>query len=101
MAFGCQLLGHGLVVYAIERLRASFTAQALLMPPVLSTGAAVVLFGERPSTLQLLGAGLVLGGLCAAARHERRSRRDVVARRRGGRDAGASTATRATAPSQS
>ncbi len=72
MAFGCQLLGHGLVAYAIERLPASLTAQALLTPPVLSVGAALLLFGEWPSLPQLMGAGLVLAGLCLAARHARR-----------------------------
>jgi drug/metabolite transporter (DMT)-like permease len=72
MALGCQLLGHGLVVYAIERLPASFTAQALLTPPVLSTGAALLLFQERPSLGQLSGAALVLVGLLLAARHEAR-----------------------------
>jgi drug/metabolite transporter (DMT)-like permease len=72
MAFGCQLLGHGLVIYAIERLSASFTAQALLTPPVLSGAAALLLFGELPSGPQFAGAALVLAGLCLAARHEAR-----------------------------
>jgi drug/metabolite transporter (DMT)-like permease len=71
-AFGCQLLGHGLVIYAIERLPASFTAQALLTPPVLSGTAALLLFGESPSLPQLVGAALVLTGLFLAARHESR-----------------------------
>ena len=69
MAFGCQLLGHGLVVYAVERLPASFTANALLTPPVLSAAAALLLFHELPSPLQLIGAVLVLAGLALAARH--------------------------------
>jgi drug/metabolite transporter (DMT)-like permease len=72
MAFGCQLLGHGLVVYAIARLPASLTAQALLTPPALSAGGALLLFGEWPSVPQLMGAGLVLAGLWLAARHARR-----------------------------
>ena len=70
MAFGCQLLGHGLVVCAIESLPVSFTAQALLTPPVLSGAAALLLFGELPSLPQLAGAVLVLAGLCLAVRHE-------------------------------
>ena len=69
MAFGCQLLGHGLVVYAVERLPASFTANALLTPPVLAAAAALLLFHELPSPLQLIGAVLVLAGLALAARH--------------------------------
>jgi drug/metabolite transporter (DMT)-like permease len=72
MAFGCQLLGHGLVVYAIESLPVSFTSQALLTPPVLSGAAALLLFGEIPSLPQLAGAALVLTGLCLATRHELR-----------------------------
>jgi drug/metabolite transporter (DMT)-like permease len=72
MALGCQLLGHGLVVYAVRRLPASFTARALLTPPVLSAGAAALLFGERPNVPQIAGAGLVLAGLLVAARHESR-----------------------------
>lgn len=80
MAFGCQLLGHGLVVYAIERLPASFTAQAVLTPPVLSAGVALMLFHELPSLPQCTGAGLVLAGLFLAARRERRvARASVVA----------------------
>jgi drug/metabolite transporter (DMT)-like permease len=78
MAFGCQLLGHGLVFYAIERLPASLTAQALLAPPVLSAGAALMLFGELPSLTQFAGAGLVLAGLFLAARHERRTSRALA-----------------------
>ena len=70
MALGCQLLGHGLVVYAVERLPASFTAHALLTPPVLSAAAALLLFRELPSPTQLTGAVLVLSGLLIAARHE-------------------------------
>jgi drug/metabolite transporter (DMT)-like permease len=72
MAFGCQLLGHGLVVYAIESLPVSFTSQALLTPPVLSGAAALLLFGELPSLSQLAGAALVLTGLCLGARHASR-----------------------------
>lgn len=78
MAFGCQLLGHGLIVYAIERLPASLTSQALLMPPVLSAAAASMLFHEWPGSPQFAGAGLVLAGLCLAARHERRMVRTPV-----------------------
>ena len=70
MAFGCQLLGHGLVVYAVKRLPATFTAHALLTPPVLSTAAAFLLFGEFPSPMQLTGAALILAGLLVAARQQ-------------------------------
>jgi drug/metabolite transporter (DMT)-like permease len=74
MAFGYQLLGHGLVVYAIESLPVSFTSQALLTPPVLSGAAALRLFGELPNLSQLAGAALVLTGLCLGARRSKRKR---------------------------
>ena len=55
-----------LYTFAVARLPAARTGVPLNLIPVFGVASAVVLLNERLVTAQLLGAGLVLVGLCAA-----------------------------------
>ncbi len=61
-----QSAGYILVSLSLPRLPAIVTSIILLTQPVLTMGLAVVLLGETPSASQLLGVGLVIGGITAA-----------------------------------
>ncbi|HXQ65579.1 MAG TPA: DMT family transporter [Alphaproteobacteria bacterium] len=79
MALGCQILGHGLLVYAIAEVRASFASITLLAAPVLSAAIAWFLFGEALSLAQFTGGALVLIGLGAVSMSE--AQRSALVRR--------------------
>lgn len=61
-----QSAGYLLISISLPRLPAIITSIILLSQPVMSMGLAIVLLGEAPSTTQLLGVGLVIGGIAAA-----------------------------------
>lgn len=58
--------GQILVMASVRRIPASRSAAFLLLNPVTALLLAIVLLGERPSPLQLLGGLLVLAGIAAA-----------------------------------
>jgi drug/metabolite transporter (DMT)-like permease len=72
MALGCQILGHGLLVYAMAEVRASFASITLLAAPVVSAAVAWFLFGEALTLAQFAGGALVLVGLGPALLSEAR-----------------------------
>jgi drug/metabolite transporter (DMT)-like permease len=61
-----QFLGYVLISMSLPRLPAVLTSIILLVQPVMSVILAMVLLGEAPSALQLLGVVLVVGGIAAA-----------------------------------
>jgi drug/metabolite transporter (DMT)-like permease len=61
-----QSAGYLLISISLPRLPAIVTSIILLIQPVMSMGLAIVLLGETPSPTQLLGVGLVIGGIAAA-----------------------------------
>jgi drug/metabolite transporter (DMT)-like permease len=61
-----QSAGYLLISISLPRLPAIVTSIILLSQPVMSMGLAMVLLGETPSTTQLLGVVLVIGGITAA-----------------------------------
>ena len=61
-----QSVGYLLISISLPRLPAIVTSIILLSQPVMSMGLAIVLLGETPSATQLLGVGLVIGGIAAA-----------------------------------
>ena len=61
-----QSAGYLLISISLPRLPAIVTSIILLSQPVMSMGLAIVLLGETPSATQLLGVGLVIGGIAAA-----------------------------------
>ena len=61
-----QSAGYLLISISLPRLPAIVTSIILLSQPVMSMGLAIVLLRETPSATQLLGVGLVVGGIAAA-----------------------------------
>ena len=61
-----QSAGYLLISISLPRLPAIITSVILLTQPVMSMGLAIVLLRETPSPIQLLGVGLVVGGIAAA-----------------------------------
>jgi len=61
-----QSAGYLLISISLPRLPAVITSVILLAQPVMSVGLAVVLLGETPSSTQLFGVALVIGGITAA-----------------------------------
>lgn len=58
-----QLLGQGLITYAVAHLPASFSSVGLLLQPVMAALFAWALLGEAVSTAQALGGLVVLAGI--------------------------------------
>lgn len=63
LALTAQVFGWLLIGYALPRLPAVETATIILLQPVLTMVWGALIFGERPSLLQMTGAALVLGGV--------------------------------------
>lgn len=63
MAVCCTLLGHNVFSWGLKYLPAAFIATAKLLEPVLAAVWGLLLFGERPGGLTLLGAAAVVGGI--------------------------------------
>ena len=61
-----QSLGYLLISISLPRLPAVVVSIILLAQPVITVGLARVLLGETPSSAQLLGVGLVVGGIAVA-----------------------------------
>lgn len=60
MALGPQLLGHGAFNYAVRYLPAALLGLLSLTEPIVASLLALMLFGEAPAPLALLGIGIVL-----------------------------------------
>lgn len=63
LALGAQVLGWLLIGYALPRLPAAETATVILLQPALTMFWGALIFAERPSVLQIVGAVVVLGGV--------------------------------------
>jgi drug/metabolite transporter (DMT)-like permease len=63
LALSSQVAGWLLIGYALPRLPAVETATIILLQPVLTMIWAVIIFSESPSTIQLVGAALVMAGV--------------------------------------
>ncbi len=61
-----QSIGYLCISISLPRLPAVITSIILLVQPVMTVGLSMVLLGERPSPAQLLGVGLVIGGIAVA-----------------------------------
>lgn len=68
IALVCQVLGQGLITWAVGHVRANLASVVLLVQPVTAAGLAVVIFGENLTATRLLGCGLVLAGIFLARR---------------------------------
>jgi drug/metabolite transporter (DMT)-like permease len=61
-----QSLGYLLIAISLPRLPAVIVSIILLAQPVITVALAMILLGEAPSTAQLVGVGLVIGGIAIA-----------------------------------
>jgi drug/metabolite transporter (DMT)-like permease len=68
LAMVSQTLGWLLITSSLPRLPAALSSLLLLFQPAASLVLAAVVLSERPSLLQLAGAGIVCGGVLLAAR---------------------------------
>ena len=68
LALSSQVLGWLLIGVSLPRLPAALTSVTLTIQPVGSVLLGIVLLGEEPTVLQLLGVGCIIGGLVAIAR---------------------------------
>lgn len=71
LALTSQVLGWLLISASLPRLPAAVTAVLLTIQPVGSVALAMIIFGEHPSALQLVGVVAILGGLVVTARRQR------------------------------
>jgi drug/metabolite transporter (DMT)-like permease len=67
LALTSQVLGWMLISVSLPRLPAALTSMILTIQPVGSVVLGIVLLGEEPSALQLLGAACILAGLVSIA----------------------------------
>lgn len=74
LALSCQWLGWLLVAVSLARLPAIVTSVSLMLQPVCSVLFAGLILGESPSSLQLLGAAAILGGIVVSALGRRSAR---------------------------
>jgi drug/metabolite transporter (DMT)-like permease len=71
LAMVSQVLGQGLIIYALAHLPAHFSAVTLLLQPLVAAVLAWLLFGEEPVARQALGGGIMLAGIVLARRGSR------------------------------
>ena len=71
LALSSQVLGWMLISISLPRLPAALTSMILTIQPVGSVVLGIVLLGEEPTVLQLLGAACILAGLVSIAARRR------------------------------
>jgi drug/metabolite transporter (DMT)-like permease len=67
LALSSQVLGWLLIAVSLPRLPAVLTSILLMLQPLLAVIFAALIVDERPSELQLAGAGLILAGVLLAS----------------------------------
>jgi drug/metabolite transporter (DMT)-like permease len=79
LALSAQVVGYLLISVALPRLPSAVTSIVLLIQPVAAVGLAMLILGEAPSPTQLLGVGMVVGGVLLATARAPRGSQAVVA----------------------
>jgi len=72
LAFGSQVIGQGLVVFAIGHLKPLVIGLGLLIQPAVASIIGALRFGEIPGVPELLGAALVVAALVLVRLPDRR-----------------------------
>lgn len=72
LAIGSQVIGQGLIVYAVRHLSPLVVGLSLLVQPAISAGVGAWRFGEVPGPWEFFGAGLVVAALVIARLPSRR-----------------------------
>lgn len=67
-----QTAGHSVINWSLKYLSAAFVSIALLGEPVGSTLLAMLIFGEFPGPVKIVGAVLILAGIIVSSRSEPR-----------------------------
>jgi len=67
LAIGAQVIAWLMIGYALPRLPAVETATIILIQPALTMVWGAIIFDERPSTLQIIGAVIILAGVAIVA----------------------------------
>lgn len=70
LAIFSTILGHSIFSWCLKYFSPSFVSASKLCEPVVAAVLAAFLFGEIPAGLQLLGGGLILGGVVYYSRLE-------------------------------
>ena len=70
LAVFSTILGHSIFSWCLKYFSPAFVSASKLCEPVVAAILAVFLFGELPALLQLLGGGLILGGVYGYSRIE-------------------------------
>lgn len=70
LAVFSTILGHSIFSWCLKYFSPSFVSASKLCEPVGAAVLAAILFGEVPTALQLLGGGLILGGVLYYSRLE-------------------------------
>ena len=74
LAIFSTILGHSIFSWCLKFFSPSFVSASKLCEPVAAAMMAAFLFGEIPVPLQLLGGGLILGGVCWYSQIERKGK---------------------------
>jgi drug/metabolite transporter (DMT)-like permease len=78
LALSSQALGWLLITVSLGRLPTALTSVLLTLQPLLAVIFAALLISERPSPLQLVGAGFILSGLLIASVGRRAAQLETV-----------------------
>jgi drug/metabolite transporter (DMT)-like permease len=73
LALSSQVVGWLLITVSLGRLPTALTSVLLTLQPLLAVLFAALLIDERPSPLQLVGAGMILAGLLVASMGRRKA----------------------------
>ena len=73
LAVFSTILGHSIFSWSLKFFSPSFVSACKLCEPVGAAILAAILFGEIPKALQLLGGGLILGGVYCYSHLERKA----------------------------
>ncbi len=73
LALGSQVVGQGLVVFAVGHLRPLVVGLTLLIQPAVAGTIGALRFGETPGPIELTGAALIVGALVLVRLPERRA----------------------------
>jgi len=68
MAICCTIGGHSIYSWGLKFLPASFVASAKMMEPVFASVWGLLLFGEKPGLLVILGGSVVIAGIALYSR---------------------------------
>lgn len=77
LAVFSTILGHSIFSWSLKYFSPSFVSACKLCEPVGAAILAVFLFGELPKALQLLGGGLILGGVYYYSNLERKAQEEA------------------------